>query len=261
MKKLKSMVSVKLNYMEWGDPNASKSALLVHGITLSANSFWRIASRLAADGYLVRAVDLRGHGDSPPTESYLLEELAADVLRFRPDGSDAWDIIIGHSLGGTIATCLLSCDKGFAKSALLIDPALQIPPAAEMEAFVLSEIDAVTHHNPFMLRAESPHLDREDVDRKAMSLSQSSAYAVSSILRDNSPWDLLPLFADISVPVFILGADEANAVVPKALGAAISSKYENVSYFQVPGADHGVHRTHPDAVMEKALEVAALGAE
>jgi hypothetical protein len=49
--------------------------------------------------------------------------------------------------------------------------------------------------------------------------------------------------------------------VPKAFGEALSSEYENISYLQVPGADHGVHRTHPDIVTEKALEVAALGAK
>jgi pimeloyl-ACP methyl ester carboxylesterase len=260
MKNLQELISVKLQYSEWGNPDAKKTALLVHGITLSSTCFWLVASRLADAGYLVRAVDLRGHGKSPATERYSLEEMAADVLRVRPDDGGAWDIAVGHSLGGAILPYVLAFDGGFAKTALLMDPALRLPSSDEawMAAFIQSEIEAVTHHDRFRLRYETPLSAIEDMDRKALSLEECTEYTVASILRGGLPWDVTEVFGDIHIPVYVVGADEANAITPKALGDEIAAKYKNFSYSQIEGADHGLQRTHPNELMEKIFEVAAL---
>ena len=54
----------------WGDPTAARRALLIHGLTSSGATWWRVAEALAADGWHVTAVDLRGNGDAPTADRY-----------------------------------------------------------------------------------------------------------------------------------------------------------------------------------------------
>jgi pimeloyl-ACP methyl ester carboxylesterase len=56
-------------------------ALLIHGVTSSSMTWWRVAPELVRRGYRVLAVDLRGHGASPRvSEGLVLGDLSADVL-------------------------------------------------------------------------------------------------------------------------------------------------------------------------------------
>jgi len=56
-------------------------ALLIHGVTSSSRTWWRLAPELVRQGFRVLAVDLRGHGASPGVgEGLVLGDLSADVL-------------------------------------------------------------------------------------------------------------------------------------------------------------------------------------
>jgi pimeloyl-ACP methyl ester carboxylesterase len=64
-----------------GDGAAAPLALLIHGVTSSSRTWWRVAPVLVRRGYRVLAVDLRGHGESPPVgEGLALDDLTDDVL-------------------------------------------------------------------------------------------------------------------------------------------------------------------------------------
>jgi pimeloyl-ACP methyl ester carboxylesterase len=90
-------VTVRLATQSWGDgahqargPDgrdgddsgpAAPLALLIHGVTSSSRTWWRVAPELVQRGYRVLAVDLRGHGSSPRVgEALALGDLTADVL-------------------------------------------------------------------------------------------------------------------------------------------------------------------------------------
>jgi pimeloyl-ACP methyl ester carboxylesterase len=56
-------------------------ALLIHGVTSSSRTWWRVAPELVRGGYRVLAVDLRGHGASPRAgDDLVLGDLTGDVL-------------------------------------------------------------------------------------------------------------------------------------------------------------------------------------
>ncbi|ATE63018.1 alpha/beta fold hydrolase [Rhizorhabdus dicambivorans] len=95
---------LRLNIVEWGDPSAPP-LILQHGGRDHARSWDRVAAAFT-DSHRVIAPDLRGHGDSDWTNdgSYALMDFVEDfagIVR-------ALDLppcpIIGHSLGGNIAT-------------------------------------------------------------------------------------------------------------------------------------------------------------
>ena len=89
------------------------SILLVHGLGEHSGRYGHVAGRLAALGLEVCGYDLRGHGRSEgprgsiPHSDALLEDLrhVFDELdrRGRAAGDEAPPLLLGHSLGGTIA--------------------------------------------------------------------------------------------------------------------------------------------------------------
>ena len=79
--------------------------VLVHGITESGANWDPIVARLA-DRYRVGVVDLRGHGRSGPGPDYGLASLAGDVAAVAAAAALDRPRVVGHSLGGMVATAL-----------------------------------------------------------------------------------------------------------------------------------------------------------
>nr|MDT0660547.1 alpha/beta fold hydrolase [Micromonospora sp. DSM 115978] len=78
--------------------------LLVHGLSANARVWDEVAIHLARTGHPVYAVDLRGHGESStPEDGYDLATAAADVAAVAAQMGLADAVVVGHSLGGTVA--------------------------------------------------------------------------------------------------------------------------------------------------------------
>jgi lipase len=116
-----------LHVHEWGDPEAPPVVCL-HGVTGHGGRYRKLAEeRLAAD-FRVVAVDLRGHGHSPWEPPWRVETHVGDVLDIAEGlGIDCarW---IGHSFGGRVVTELASSAPERVERAVLLDPALHVPP-------------------------------------------------------------------------------------------------------------------------------------
>jgi len=79
--------------------------VLIHGITESSKS-WDPIVPLLSRYYKVVTVDMRGHGRSPFASSYEASEMAADIYKVvrKVSGNNELPFVIGHSLGGVIAS-------------------------------------------------------------------------------------------------------------------------------------------------------------
>jgi len=88
---------MRLSVRTWGD--GPRTALLVHGFSDDAGTWWRIGPALAERGWTVMAPDLRGHGDSPRAFSYAFADFAGDLVDSLPRGAD---LALGHSLGAVV---------------------------------------------------------------------------------------------------------------------------------------------------------------
>jgi alpha-beta hydrolase superfamily lysophospholipase len=91
-------VPVEPAVLRWGRPGGRR-VLLVHGLTSSAATWWRVAARLAEAGCSVVAPDPRGHGWSPSAERCCFADHAADLAAF---DEGRWDVVVGQSLAGPI---------------------------------------------------------------------------------------------------------------------------------------------------------------
>jgi pimeloyl-ACP methyl ester carboxylesterase len=93
---------VRLNYVERGDPRGMP-IVLMHGYTDSRRSFDRLLPLLPAS-FRVFAVTHRGHGNSSkPDAGYAPSDYAADLAAFLDAMQIESAVIVGHSMGSSVA--------------------------------------------------------------------------------------------------------------------------------------------------------------
>ncbi|MBI5087384.1 MAG: alpha/beta hydrolase [Actinobacteria bacterium] len=81
--------------------------VLIHGITEQRET-WRPLIPPLAEHYDVVAVDLRGHGISPKGDTYDPLTLATDVHETLTELGIVAPLVVGHSLGGVVASAYAS---------------------------------------------------------------------------------------------------------------------------------------------------------
>ncbi len=106
--------------------------VVMHGLKDHSDHYAPLASSLVARGFAVRAFDLRGHGASEGRRVRVkrfddyVDDLAAFVARVRTEYPDKPVFVMGHSMGGAIAT-LYAIDRQPQISGLILSgPALKV---------------------------------------------------------------------------------------------------------------------------------------
>jgi pimeloyl-ACP methyl ester carboxylesterase len=237
-------------------PRAGPLAVLVHGVTSSSRTWWRVGPSLAERGYRVLAVDLRGHGASPRPGSRLpIADLAADVAETvaAESGSDppgstrpAVELLVGHSLGALVALELVGAHPGLARRLVLEDP----PGSRSLDwAALAAGIEADTRlatTDPAALRrdlaAANPAWPPGEAERRVADLADCDGQAIAAALRAGVPFDLPALLAAADLPILMLLAEEAlgSTLVGPDRKAAVEALPSGST--RVLPAGHSVHR-------------------
>ncbi|MGZ4379841.1 MAG: alpha/beta fold hydrolase [Gaiellaceae bacterium] len=121
-----------LHAYEWGDTEAPPVVCL-HGVTGHAGRYRPLAERRLGARFRVISVDLRGHGQSSWDPPWSIAAHVADLIETTDAlgaGRACW---IGHSYGGRILMELASAHPERVERAVLLDPAIWIPPPAAGE--------------------------------------------------------------------------------------------------------------------------------
>jgi pimeloyl-ACP methyl ester carboxylesterase len=226
----------------WGDEGPL--AVLVHGVTSSSRTWWRVGPALAGRGFRVVAVDLRGHGASPRTvEGLALADLADDVAE-TVDGPV--ELLVGHSLGALVSLELVGRRFGFARRLLLEDP----PGSSSIDwAGLAAGIEADTSRaatDPGALRrdleAANPGWPDGEAERRVADLADCDGQAVAAALRQGVPFDLTALLAAARLPTLMLLADEALGSNLNGLDRKAAVEALPAGATRVLPAGHSVHR-------------------
>ena len=129
-----------VRWLRWGDPLSAPMLLLLHGGGAHARWWSPLAPFLSGDrqrAWCVVAPDLAGMGDSDwRPDGYRTEDWAVDALRVAadaaavPGGVVAPAVVVGHSLGATVATVAGSLHPDAVRAVLLCDIGLPRPGRA-----------------------------------------------------------------------------------------------------------------------------------
>lgn len=124
-------------FEQWWLPKGEPRAVvaIVHGYAEHSGRYQHLAAFLNARGYAVEALDLRGHGQSSGRRVYVtsFSEYLSDVARFlravheRHPGKPVF--LLGHSMGGGIATLFVIARKPDIAGLILSGPALRVRSA------------------------------------------------------------------------------------------------------------------------------------
>jgi alpha-beta hydrolase superfamily lysophospholipase len=105
--------------------------VLVHGLGEHAGRYDALARRLNRWGFVVRGYDQYGHGESDgargglPRENRLVDDLADVIASSRARlAPGAPLVVLGHSMGGLVAACLVSQGRTPVDGLVLSSPAL-----------------------------------------------------------------------------------------------------------------------------------------
>lgn len=203
----------RLSYLEWG--SEGPAALLLHGITSNARTWWRVAPRLVEFGFRVVAFDMPGHGQSGETADHRIESVARLITQAASQlGMDRM-LVIGHSWGGAVALAMAASTDAQVSRVALIDPALigsaevgktRVP---NFTKGIGSPADALA---PAIAQA-NPDWHEQDVHWKAEAIEQCRAEAVIGFFTKSGDWDLTAKLAEIRVPLLLLVADPAATII------------------------------------------------
>ena len=231
-------------------------AVLVHGVSSSSRTWWRVGPALAGRGFRVLAVDLRGHGASPRTVAGLsAADLAADVaetvaaeLGAGGSGSPrpAVDLLVGHSLGALVALELVGRRPGFARRLVLEDPP---GPASVDWADLAAGIEADARRaatDPDALgrdlEATNPAWPPGEAERRVADLADCDAEAIAAAVRPGVAFDLPAMLAAARLPTLLLLAFEALGSSLSGLDRTAAVQALGHGTIRVLPAGHSIHR-------------------
>jgi alpha-beta hydrolase superfamily lysophospholipase len=202
------------------------SIVLVHGLGEHSGRYGHVADRLTALGLEARGYDLRGHGRSEgargsiPHDDALLEDLRAVFddadRRGRAAGDDAAPLLLGHSLGGTIAAAATARGHVAPRALVLSSPALALH-LSRPRAAVLSIARRVIPDRP--LPNELP------VEKLSHDPAEVAAYRADELVHDRITPRMFGFLADagatvrrgagLTVPTLLLAAGDDGIVAAR----------------------------------------------
>jgi pimeloyl-ACP methyl ester carboxylesterase len=158
------------SYLEYGNPD-NPPVILLHGVW-STGAVWHDISVALSETHHVRSVDFRGRSQTEwsPDGDYSTEAYIADVLGLYKQWGLKSANVIGHSMGGGVATALASEHPGLVDSLVVIDagPVMRAGSAVEFER----QLASLSQDFPSMAAARAwqkqalPNISDDAVERR-----------------------------------------------------------------------------------------------
>ncbi len=239
--------------------SAPLSALFLHGVGSSADTWWRVREDLGDLGWESLALDLAGHGDRPVPARGLrdVSDLSEDVWERVAD--QRFDVLVGHSLGAVVALDLAAAHPGLASQVVVVDPpalggdltvdAVADSLVAQSDA-ARRDVDAVAAQ----VAAANPRwssIDSAGVARNAARLDE----AVPAWLR-RQHWELPALVVDCPLPVALVVAEGPETALVEPGRSQVLAGLEPGRVVAIRGG-HGLHRDRPALFLRALLDLTA----
>jgi lipase len=239
---------ITMHVVDW--PGEDPTIVAIHGSAGHAYALTALGERLAPDVRFI-AVDLRGHGSSDkPPSGYGVEEHVEDVLQLIDALGLQRPILLGHSIGGAIATFAVEAGRDAFGGLILFDAVVGDRRFVESASFVVDSWGPSLeqrfaafdeYHGRWGAEPEDSVWKRwlERSDRMELAplpdgtlrrrgLREALAAEWASVARANA----LDALSRVAVPVFVVYADAAwdgapyldEATVDAQLAAARDSR-------------------------------------
>ena len=269
----------------WGEPSDKPSVVMCHGFLDMGLGFFKLAPLLVAAGYHVVSFDFRGHGDTEWVGRggyYHFADYVLDMHELVPQVVEGEFHLVGHSMGGTVATLYAGTHLERIRSLALLEgygPPAEDPATANtrMQTWlthmdelrkgenraVLADLDAAIAR----LQRRNPTLEYETLRFLAMHSTEPHprlnglTWRFDPMHRTRSPMG----FESARFMAFAARITRPTLVVQGELGLRTGDDEARIAGFaqasaqQIAGAGHMLHWTHAQETADALLGFWARG--
>lgn len=249
-------------------PGPGPKLVILHGLTGSHDEFLHLAPILARQAHLY-LLDMRGHGRSGWAESYTVADYGHDVVTFVQDVVGGPTVLLGHSLGGIVATWVAANRPDLVGGLILAEPGFYILPhlaGSWMHSYFVSLRDHLRQHHA---RGESlaqmmAYLGQTSVNtavpdavrQRAMQLLHVDPAVLEPLLNGgllgNQDPDV-PL-AQIHCPTHLIAAEPGSGGVLTVQDVQrVVAQMPQAAHTIVAGTGHDIHLDRPQAFFRAVI--------
>jgi pimeloyl-ACP methyl ester carboxylesterase len=217
------------------------TALLIHGWAVSGDIWSPVLNAWPADGPRLLAPDLRGTGwSSKPQSGYTLDAYAEDIVGLI-DALGLRDLVlVGHSMGGTIAMKVALARPQQLRRLVLISPvpAAGVPFKDEDIAFFrsLGGSQAGAEQTLGMMMASRP--SQAAFERGVLGMASVVSEAFFGGFDAWRTANFADQVGKISAPTLVLGGEREQPLSPEVLQAAVVAPIPGARFELLPGVSH-----------------------
>ncbi len=224
-----------------GEPADKPVLLLVHGAG-GSHLDWPAALRHLPDTAVI-AIDLPGHGRTPPPARAAIADYAGDIETLIKKLELEQVIVAGHSMGGAIAQELAIRRSPQVAGLVLVGTGakLRVSPAL-LEMIETDFATAVAAVPQYAFASAAPdNLRRAHQNR----LAQNEAAVVYGDFAACDAFDVRELLGQINVPVLVISGSEDKMTPPK-YGRYLADNIPQAAFTLIENAGHMLALERPD---------------
>jgi pimeloyl-ACP methyl ester carboxylesterase len=247
-------------FYDWIDGD-KETVLLIHGWCCDHRFLKPQADHFASKGHSILSLDLRGHGQSDkPGQPYPIAGFAEDIAWICDQLSVTRCLVIGHSMGGTIAFDLAMRRPDLARAVVMLDSSV-LPTEASRSALpaIVAELRGADHRGALRRIASSTFfLPTDDPARCNWILDVMSAapqHVMSEAYAGIADFDVRAALDRISVPMLYIAANEP---APRSDIVALGALFPAMQFGRTVGSGHFCQLEVPDQVNAMIARFAAL---
>lgn len=246
---------MKLNYKEIGE---GKPLIILHGLFGSSDNWISIARKLG-EKRKVYVIDQRNHGDSPHSDEFSYDAMAADLKEFIDDHSISNFDLIGHSLGGKTAMFFASIHPSLVNKLIVVDIApKQYPVHHDTIIEGLKSIDLYTlksrNEADKALSEYVPLLGvRQFLLKNLKRTSEGFGWKINIDVIQKEIAEVgkaLATGSSFNKPTLFIRGGMSNYILEDDM-EQILSHFANAKLTTVKGASHWVHAEKPDVFLDE----------
>jgi pimeloyl-ACP methyl ester carboxylesterase len=252
---------LQLHYLDYGTANRP-AMLCLHGGAAHAHWFDFVA-RGFSGSYHVRALDQRGHGDSawalPPAYTYARYAADLEEVAEKLDLRDV--VLIGHSMGGTVALEYAAMHPGRVGKLIVVDSTLQMTAdrVAALRDVGAREGGRYATHEEFVgrFRLRPPGTLAAPAIIRHLALNSARQYPDGTwrhkfdrnVYATRETTDGLPRWNHIRIPALLVKAERSQRISPQVY-AEVKARCPQVEFVEVPQCDHHVMLDNPSGFVK-----------
>jgi len=242
----------------YADSGGDKPVVWLHGISEDRSSWEPVTGQLAPELRCIR-IDFRGHGESSHHGPYEVTGLVSDLAAVVGATCTEPPIVVGHSLGGMVAT--IGAATGLTGPAVCIDQPLRLRTFSELVHSLAPRLrDPVTFSDALMEEKIALGMDRvpgptfRELDRKTRSSDPDVVLDIWKPMLDGdtevidaADMMLEQFVREINVPYLALHGQPAEPGYEQWLRTANPT----VTFELWEGLGHWLHLVDPDRFVDR----------